>query len=125
MLSVSEAAKELNVSASRVRKMISDGVIKAEKVGNTWSISESEIATRLAIKQKPGRPKKLLEDDEESYDCIDLHDVYLRLKDGKFSRPCPQTLAMMDDKDEVGFVLCVCDYFLDLKQRELIAKGVF
>lgn len=125
MLSVSQAAKELKVSASRVRKMISDGVIKAEKVGYSWSIPESEVATRLATKGKAGRPKKRIDNCEESYDCIDLHDVYLRLKDGKFARPSAQSLAMMNDKDEVGFVLCVCDYFLELRQREEIEQGVF
>ncbi len=125
MLSVTEAAKELNVSASRVRKMIYDGVIQAEKVGNSWVISESVVAERLLNSHKAGRPKANLDLQTSKSECINLHDVYVELRDGNFARPSASTISVMKDKDEVGFLLSVCDYFLNLKQREEIEMGVY
>lgn len=124
MLSVTQTAKKLNISGARVRKMIADGVIHAEKVGSAWSIPESEVAYRLENAPKAGRPK---EDDliNEDYKSLDLHDVYVALKHGNFARPSATTIAMMQDKNEAGFLLCVCDYFLNLKQREEIEEGVY
>ena len=125
MLSVSDVAKELNVSTTRVRKMIADGVLKAEKVGNAWAIPESEVANRLLEAPKAGRPKGGQNSLSKRRQCISLHDVYVELRNKNFTRPDAKTIAMMKDKDEVGFVLCVCDYFLNLKQREEIEAGVY
>ena len=125
MLSVSEAAKELNISATRVRKMIADGVLLADKVGNAWAIPESEVTNRLLEARKAGRPKEGLNSSNKRRQCINLHDVYVELKNKDFARPDAQTIAMMKDKDEVGFMLCICDYFLNLKQREEIEAGVY
>lgn len=57
-LTTKEAAEKLNVVPSRIRRMILDGVIKAEKVGRDNFISESEIKRLESIERKPGRPSK-------------------------------------------------------------------
>ena len=53
-VSVKEAAEELNVSKSRVFHMIRDGIIEAEKVGNVYVISESEVERRKLTNPGPG-----------------------------------------------------------------------
>ena len=53
---------------------------------------------------------------------INLHEVYLKLKNSKLVRPNAEELSKIEDKDEVGFLLCIYDYFLDLKQKELIER---
>jgi len=40
MWSVKEAAKQLNISEQRVRKLLAEGRIKGQKVGDTWVILE-------------------------------------------------------------------------------------
>jgi len=40
MWSVKEAAKELNISIARVRKLLAEGRIKGKKVGNYWVVLE-------------------------------------------------------------------------------------
>ena len=86
---------------------------------------------RLNSKPKAGRPSaqatkhRFDPEFEPEHTPINLHEVYSELKDGNFARPSASTIAMMKDKNEAGFVLCVCDYFLNLKQREEIESGVF
>ena len=50
--SVSEAAKELNLSPQRVRVLARSGVLDAEKVGNQWLVKDVEQVRR----SHPGRP---------------------------------------------------------------------
>ena len=57
-LTTKEAAEKLNVVPSRVRRMILDGVIEAEKVGRDNFILKSEIERISKQKRKPGRPPK-------------------------------------------------------------------
>ena len=56
---------------------------------------------------------------------LDLHNLYMQLKDGNFYRPSAAKLTAMEDEKEAGFVLAVCDYFLQCKQAEEIKNGVF
>ena len=141
MLSVTQAAGKLKVTPSRVRKLIADGALKAEKIGNAWAIPESAVAGRLIKNPKAGRPttqktgcenepearleSKLESKQKVERTPINLHEAYIALKDGNFARPSASTIVMIKDKDEAGFILCVCDYFLNLKQREEIESGVF
>ena len=104
--------------------MIAEGAVRAEKIGSAWAVPEGEVAARLDTRPKAGRPAKK-DGEPRQNPCIDLHDLYVELKDGNFARPSASTLAMMQDKEEAGFVLCVCDYFLGLRQREEIAEGVY
>lgn len=56
LISVTEAAKRLNVTSTRIRAMISSGRLKATKVGNVWVINPKDLE---AVKnRKVGRPRK-------------------------------------------------------------------
>jgi excisionase family DNA binding protein len=57
MLSTNEAAERLGVTAIRVRQLISEGRIKAQKVGRDYIIAESALKD-IQTYGKPGRPKK-------------------------------------------------------------------
>ncbi|CAN5415194.1 hypothetical protein BH20ACI1_BH20ACI1_06470 [soil metagenome] len=57
-LTTKQAAERLNVVPSRIRRMILDGVIQAEKIGRDNFISEVEISRLEKQNRKPGRPPK-------------------------------------------------------------------
>lgn len=52
MMSVVEAASQLNVSERRVRQMLADGSIRGERVGRSWVIDEGQLHHRRSL----GRP---------------------------------------------------------------------
>ena len=58
-MTTTEAAKRLNVDPSRIRRMILDGVIRAEKFGRDNVISEAEMKRIEKLDRKPGRPPKV------------------------------------------------------------------
>lgn len=56
LLSVKDAADVLEISEQRVKQLIYEERLKAEKVGNQWIIFESDLE---AVKERPtGRPLK-------------------------------------------------------------------
>ena len=57
-LTTTQTAEKLNVSQARVRQMIIEGIIKAEKIGRDNFIPESEVKRLENLDRKPGRPKK-------------------------------------------------------------------
>ncbi len=57
-LTTTQTAERLNVSQARVRQMIIEGIIKAEKVGRDNFISENEVKRLESVERKPGRPRK-------------------------------------------------------------------
>ncbi len=57
-LTTTQTAERLSVSQTRVRQMIIEGIIKAEKVGRDNFISESEVKRLESLERKPGRPQK-------------------------------------------------------------------
>jgi len=57
-LTTKQTAERLNVVPSRIRRMILDGVIQAEKIGRDNFISESEVQRLESLDRKPGRPAK-------------------------------------------------------------------
>jgi excisionase family DNA binding protein len=57
-LTTTQTAERLKVSQTRVRQMIIEGIIKAEKVGRDNFIPESEVKRLSSIERKPGRPAK-------------------------------------------------------------------
>lgn len=57
-LTTKQAAERLNVVPSRIRRMILDGVIQAEKIGRDNFILEVEISRLEKQDRKPGRPPK-------------------------------------------------------------------
>ncbi|MBI3425021.1 MAG: helix-turn-helix domain-containing protein [Acidobacteria bacterium] len=57
LISTNEAAQSLGVTERRVRAMISDGKLPAQRIGRDYVINRSDLA--LVSDRKPGRPKKL------------------------------------------------------------------
>ncbi len=53
-----EAAAILHVDPSRVRLLCLRGRIETIKIGNTYGITESELARFAALQRPPGRPRK-------------------------------------------------------------------
>ncbi len=58
-LTTTQTAERLKVSQTRVRQMIIEGIIKAEKVGRDNFISENEVKRLESTERKPGRPSKV------------------------------------------------------------------
>ena len=57
-LTTTEVAATLHVDPSRVRLLCKLGRIETIKVGNTYAISEHELARFAAIPRRPGRPRR-------------------------------------------------------------------
>ena len=57
-LSVSEAAKRLGVSSSRVYQLIDLGSLDAERIGRSWVVSDKSVAARVSQPVPAGRPKE-------------------------------------------------------------------
>jgi len=57
LLTTKETAKLLGLSDGRVRRMVLDGIIKAEKFGTSNMIKKSD-AEKVKVYGKVGRPKK-------------------------------------------------------------------
>jgi excisionase family DNA binding protein len=56
IIGTAEAAKRLNVTVSRVQKMIAAKRLKATKVGNVWLIDPKDL--EVVKNRKVGRPRK-------------------------------------------------------------------
>ncbi len=63
-----EAAARLKVSVRRVQAMIASGRLAAEKIGNSYAIRESDLASLNG--RKNGRPKPAHERTQEEWDAI-------------------------------------------------------
>ncbi len=57
LLTTQETAKLLGISDGRVRRLVLDGILKAEKFGRSNMIKKSD-AEKVTIHGKPGRPAK-------------------------------------------------------------------
>ncbi len=57
-ITTKELAKKLGVDPSRVRRMILDGLILAEKAGRDNFITDAEVKRLESLDRKAGRPKK-------------------------------------------------------------------
>lgn len=56
LLSVKDAAEALKLSEQRIKQLIYEERLPAEKVGNQWIVFESDLE---AVKERPtGRPPK-------------------------------------------------------------------
>jgi len=56
LLSVKDAAEALELSEQRIKQLIYEERLKAEKVGNQWIILESDL--KLVENRQTGRPPK-------------------------------------------------------------------
>jgi excisionase family DNA binding protein len=57
LLSTKEAAEKLGVSLRRVQQLITEGTLKANKVGRDYVITEKDLEC-VKVYKKPGRPPK-------------------------------------------------------------------
>jgi excisionase family DNA binding protein len=57
LLNTKQAAAKKGISERRIRRLIGDEKLKAEKVGRDWIIAEEELE-KLETYGKAGRPKK-------------------------------------------------------------------
>ena len=57
LLSTSQAAARLGVSARRVRMLIEEGALRAQQLGREWVIEDRALA-HVKVYGKPGRPPK-------------------------------------------------------------------
>ena len=56
LLTAKQAAQILGVDSSRVRVLIREGRLPAQKIGRDWIILKPDL--ELVKNRKPGRPKK-------------------------------------------------------------------
>ena len=136
MLSVSQAAEMLHVSATRVRALIKKGTLSATKVGNSWCLEEKDVLQRTMDRPKAGRPclgsnegaewndSDPAETDLES-SAQEGHDLYTACKDYFQYRPGMDVIASAKSAEEASFYMAVADFFLQQKQKELVERGVF
>ena len=127
MLTVKQAADHLGVSQARIRKMIVDGVLPAEKFGSNWSIPDTSVIRRVSSNPGRGRPKKKTEktfalklNNPEVF-----HYLYCECKENLSNGYDIDALLELETQDERNFCVSVTDFFLQQKQRQLIKQGVF
>lgn len=53
---MSEAASMIGVTDRRIRAMIADKLLTAERVGGRWIVTDTEVARLTAAPRRPGRP---------------------------------------------------------------------
>jgi DNA (cytosine-5)-methyltransferase 1 len=56
LLTATQAAKELGVDSSWIRILISRGILRAEKLGEQWVLTENEIKNYQDNRNPVGRP---------------------------------------------------------------------
>ena len=130
MLSVSESARQLNISSARVRALIKSGQLTATKCGREWVLREEDVLQRLMEKPKAGRPKNQVEDlqDEElppAKTDNTLHELYDRCRVLFQHIPTEEMMSQAKSSEEADFYMAVTDFFLQQKQAQLIKSGVY
>lgn len=129
MLTVSQSAKLLKVTSSRVRALISAGTLPARKVGNAWLLQEEDVLQRLESRPKSGRPKagehRLLDYQAGDDPYADFSEFYRQAKELYSLYPSGLQMMKMESPEERRFAVAVADFFCQQKQRELVSKGVF
>jgi len=73
-----QAAEFLGLSVRRIQALLSLGVIKADKIGRDWMISEEELQKFKQIDRTVGRPKKKRLEQEKSF-LNKASDTYLQV----------------------------------------------
>ncbi|MDO4502222.1 MAG: helix-turn-helix domain-containing protein [Coriobacteriia bacterium] len=133
MLTVSQSAKILGVTPSRVRALIADGKLPAEKAGGVWLLNETDVVARLQSAPTGGRPRK--EDPAEfaprDWGRVDeekirrIRALYAEARELLLPLITVDESAALGDYEIQRFASAVSDFFLQRKQEELIQKGVF
>ena len=154
MLTVKEAAQQLKVSPQRVRNMIYDGVLPAECYGRSWLIPDEAVRERLRSKPGVGRPRKgtigtgrgghgtpetggtggtggsvgsvgSTPNTSASFDIAAARNLYRECRRQLYGCYDIGFLGQAQSEEERLFYTTVADFFLQQRQRELIARRVF
>lgn len=132
MLSVKQSADLLGVSPARVRALIAQGSLDAVKVGRAWTVREEDVLQRLSAHPHAGRPARREEDrpltaaasSDDAYLEQGRH-LYRACKEYFRCRPDAQQLRAAQSGEEASFYVAMADFFLQQRQAELVAAGVF
>jgi len=127
MQTVEQAAEYLGISQTRVRKMIYDGVLPAERFGRIWSIPDAAVIGRRASKPKSGRPKKDSAKDRKLTKGIPhtVQNLYHECRNSTAYRYEIDSIMNIPTPEEKDFYIAIADFFLQQKQKELIDAGVY
>ena len=127
MLTVKQAADLLCVTQARVRNMIYDGILPAEKFGSNWSIPDAAVIERVALKPKRGRPKKGADKNSNatSNNAEVVHYLYQECKHNLSLGYDIDVLNQLKPPEERDFFITLADFFLQQKQKQLIDEGIF
>jgi len=127
MLTVEQAAKQLSVTQARVRKMISDGVLPAEKFGRNWMILNTDVIKRAEQNPGRGRPKKnsTWSNSSTTPSAVVIQYLYLECKENLSKGYDINSILSLPTREEREFCIVLTDFFLQQKQRELIDRGVY
>lgn len=75
-----QAAKELNISVRRIRALIDQGHLPAEKIGRDWIINQADL--ERVRERKPGRPKMRKTWIQDIIQFAPGHEMYIHRKEG-------------------------------------------
>lgn len=120
MLTVSQASSMLGVSDARVRILAANGSLAAVKLGRQWQIYEWSVKERLSRNVKPGRPKTGGAQKEVDPKIALAHELYQQCEMVFSKATNPSFLMNIDDEKERNFAVCLANYFMACKQKELI-----
>lgn len=56
LLSIPQAAEQLELNVGRVRRMVASGALAGHKVGGRWLVDNAAVAERVASGRRAGRP---------------------------------------------------------------------
>ena len=56
LMSVPQAAEQLELDVGRVRRLVASGALAGEKIGGRWLVDDAAVAERLASRRRSGRP---------------------------------------------------------------------
>ena len=131
MLTVSETAEQLEVSASRVRALINAGALPAKKHGRVWMIREEDVLQRLIDRPHAGRPKRKMQASvkeqmrNESAQARRAHEAYVLCRKLFLHCPSQEMMEQAKSQEEAAFYIATSTFFLQQQQAELIAAGVY
>lgn len=130
MLSVAESARILNVSPARVRTLIAEGALPAQKVGRAWALQQNDVLQRALSKPKPGRPRTSdcpppEAPPSERIEAERVHELFAACKEAFAVCPTATEIAAAITPEEADFIVAMSDFFLQQRQRELVKRGVF
>lgn len=130
MLSVSQSAEILGVTPARVRALIKSGTLTARKNGREWILCEEDVLQRAASRPRSGRPsamaatpasaphdfgKEAMQAQRIYRECLQLFQQY----------PSDAMIEQSESYQEASFYMAVADFFLQQRQAELVAAGVY